>query len=100
MGCYQYHGTGHRGVIQRGDPEGKVEAQEKAGEKKPSPFVPRPSPPWSFVTSEGHQHEGGERHPVGSDDQHRRIAQLDEDRSSGDRHDSNAKEDDETDHLD
>ncbi len=44
--------------------------------------------------------ERGEHHPVGSDDQCRSVTQLDKNRSRGDRHDSNAKEDDETDHLD
>ena len=77
-----------------------MEAQEEAGEKKPSYFTPLPSSPWFFITSKGRQHEGGEHHPVSGDDQCRRITELDKNRSSGDRYDSNRKKYIKTNHLD
>jgi hypothetical protein len=52
------------------------------------------------MTSKGYQYEGGDHHPVGSDDQCRCLTELNKNGGGRDRHDSNAKEDDETDHLD
>jgi hypothetical protein len=77
-----------------------VEAQEEPGEKRPSQFVSLPSTPCFFITSIRHQHQGGEHHPVGGDDQRRCIAELDEDGSGGDRYDSNGKKYIKTIHLD
>ena len=56
-----------------------METQEEAREYPPSYIAHPPPGPNLPITGKGYQDQRGERHPVGGDDECRRVAQLDKD---------------------
>ena len=76
MGRNQDDRTGDRGILEGADPESKVKAEQDPGENQPSDSRLAPVLPNLLTACEGKQHQRGKNHPVGGNDQCRRLTEL------------------------
>ncbi len=85
VGGYEDHRAGHGGVLEGGDPESEMKAEEEARGQggKDLPAAEPPGLPDGLRQGEEEEDQGGQGQAVGRDDQRRGVAEPDEDGGQG-----------------